>query len=154
MKHYAACSFMLLFALVFGSSFAQAGEVGEEPAIHYEIIFDGYCDGVALDVSPANGLVTGVYASVCASCPFTNLMAGSAGDLLGPLGLTANLGWDTFGDAGEINLFTRIYANGTWEHYNFDGSVFNSGTWSLCPAGVVDTPNAVPSTAPADFEIE
>jgi hypothetical protein len=157
MKRYATLAVMLLTALTLGLSTAQAGTIDEDTnaILHFEIMYDTYCDGVALDVNTADGIATGVYGSVCATCPFTNLMGGTVGDILGPLGLTANLGWDDIGTAGVLNLFTRLNANGTWTHYYFDGTVMNSGTWSPCPKGHVSAPdNAVPSTSPAALDRE
>jgi hypothetical protein len=146
-----------IFALGIGSaSYLQAGSSnGDTDAIlHFEIMFDGYCDGITLDIDTATGLATGVYASPCATCPFTNLVGGTTGDVLGPLGYTTNISFDTIGDAGPVNIFTRLNLGNTWAHYNYDGSVFNSGTFSPCSAGAVAPADAVPSTAPEGFEYE
>lgn len=157
MKSYSIRAILLLSGLILGVSLAQAGAIGEdtEAILHFEIMYDGFCDGVALDVNTSTGMATGEYGSICATCPFTNLMAGTVGDIFGPEGLTATLGWDDEGTAGVLNIFTRLNANGTWTHYSWDGSIFNSGTWSPCPdAGIMVPENAVPSTSPEAIGLE
>lgn len=155
MRHFTTRALTLLFALAFGVSLAQAGEVGEENNVilHYEILFDGYCDGMTIDINTADGIAAGVWTSPCATCPFDNLVGGTTGNVIGPLGYTTNVS-PGHGTLGDFDIFTRLNANGTWTHYFLDGSTLNSGTFSLCAAGVVADDNAVPSVAPAGFERE
>jgi hypothetical protein len=144
MKRYAILAFA---ALAFGFSAAQAGQVGEDTNVilHYEILYTGYCDGVTLDVNTADGLAYGVQTSPCATCPFSNYVGGTTSNVLGPTGYSTDIGYDPSGDSGYEVIFTRLNANGTWEHYWFDGSVLNSGTFAPCSAGAVAPQNAGPS---------
>ncbi len=146
-----------IFALgITGASYLQAGgSNGDTDAIlHFEILFDGFCDGMTIDVDTSDGIATGVWSSPCATCPFTNLVAGTTGDIVGPLGYTTNLSSDNVGDLGPVDLFTRLNLGNTWAHYNMDGSVFNSGTFSPCAAGAVAPEGAMPSFAPEGFDYE
>jgi hypothetical protein len=159
MKSFSTFTVVLLsvFALCLSSvSVLKAGTVGNDTdaILHFEIMYDGYCDGVSLDVNSATGIATGVYGSTCATCPFTNQIGGTTGNIIGPLGITTNISYDTIGSAGPLNLFTRLNADGTWAHYGYDGSIFNSGTFSFCSPSAVVAENAVPSTAPAGPEYE
>ena len=90
--------------------------------------YDGYCDGATLNI--ANGKVTGVYSSPCASCPFTNTLNGITGKQNG----VAAAGFKYTPD--DYSIFTVVRADHTWTHY-YEApphNVMNSGTWTECTA--------------------
>jgi len=109
----------------------------------YQIKFDGYCDGMTLYLETLTGVMYGVYTSSCATCPFPDLIGGEYGGakLVGP-GFTS-----AFQSIGGVVpwIWTRINMSHTWAHYNFDGTVFASGTWSYC--GAEGQPGTAPSTS-------
>ncbi len=150
MKRFSTLTVVLLSVFALSYSLANAGQVGEnkDVILHYEIIFDGFCDGVTLDIDTNTGLATGIYDSPCATCSFPDRMAGTTGNPVGPVGILTNLSWET----GPTFIFTRLLANGRWEHYDYSGVIFNSGTFSSCTAGAVAHEDAVPSTAVAGYD--
>jgi hypothetical protein len=147
MKRYAILAFMVT-AFGFGFSAAQAGEVADDSnaILHYEITWDGYCDGITLDIDTSNGIATGYWSNPCVTCPFTNEIAGTTGDILGPLGWTTNLVLAP-GDYSS-GFFARVNLNGTWAFYWYSGGILNSGTWSLCSPSMVSDQDAPPAAMP------
>ena len=102
-------------ALAFGLP-AQAGVL--YPTRTIDIAFDGYCDGMHLTINHSTGLVSGT-ATGCLS----NVLTGVAGGL-------SKIG------AGvavmSTGLLFVIDDNGkNWVIYGADGSVINSGTYSV-----------------------
>ena len=108
------------------------------------LMFDGYCDGMTLNFDPLTGIMYGVYGSSCASCPYTDLLGGTQGaaKLQGPGFTVALQGID---GVSPPWIWSRINMSHTWVHYNFDGTVFNSGTWSFC--GAEGQAGTAPSTS-------
>ena len=129
------------FILTFGVSSAYSADT--ELVANFDIIFDGFCDGANFTVDTNTGLAVGVYASSCATCPFTEQMAGTVGSIFSQ-GKAVSLSWNP-----GIGVYTVIRQNGTWTHYNYDGTVFNSGTWSHCAFNLDQAAeDAGPSTSP------
>lgn len=101
----------------------------------FEISYDGFCDGLMLNIDPATGLVDGNQAG-CTVGP----ILGTRGRTL-TQGPTVTIGYDASSDFGGLGIITVIRADGTWTHYMNDGSgisVVNSGTWSMGPAAVAE----------------
>lgn len=134
----AVVALLSLIALGFSSvSLAQTGErnngrdpIRDTPFVTYEIMFDGFCDGVSFNLNTASGIVSGVYNSSCATCEFQNRIGGISGSFMGDDDFVT-LSWET-GPA----LYTVIHRDGTWIHYDYTGSIFNYGTWSDCSRGM------------------
>ena len=108
----------------------------------WDLIFDGYCDGLNINYAGATGIATGTYSSSCASCPMTDRMAGTAG-YVASQGGAITLSYETVDGNCPVWLYTVVRKDHTWTHYGFDGAAFNSGTWSFC------TKAKAPAGAPA-----
>jgi hypothetical protein len=136
MKKLLKVFFVTLFVLAFcvPAAYAASGTV--------DAIFDGYCDGFSFNYNTATGLAVGAYTSSCATCPYPDALSGAIGKVYSQ-GNAAVLSWS--GPSGIDFIFTVIQTNGNWTHYGYDGTVFNQGTWSPCPAA---SGGALPSTSP------
>jgi hypothetical protein len=112
--------------------------------VEFELVFDGYCDGMTLVLNTETGVVTGVYESSCATCQFSDLMGGIVTN--NPRqGALITLSWSP-GPTEPIDFFTVIRRNGTWAHYDIFENEVNSGTWSFCTRGTPAYETNVPST--------
>lgn len=101
-----------------------------------DLLFDGYCDGVSFGYDTGTGLLNnGYYQSSCATCPSPDRMGGTVGIITGGQGVGATMGWETLFGGAPVSIFTVIRADHTWTHYDWSGSVMNSGTWTACGAG-------------------
>jgi hypothetical protein len=133
---------VLFAALVLLCSFGYTGaaEAAEAEALNIAIIYDGYCDGVYLEIDNLTGLVDGEQISPT-GCVSGGVL-GTVGTLMGGQGPAVTIGYGTDADFYANGLVTVIRANGTWTHYELvsgEISVLNSGTWSLAiAAGAVD----------------
>ena len=136
---------LVMTTLVAGTAGAKStpgfGDGAEAP-VAFNILFDGYCDGFSGAFDGATGLFVGTYTSSCATCPMTDRLAGSYATIYSQ-GKALTVAFETVGGNPPF-IWTVIRANHTWTHYLFDGSVMNTGTWSLCPNAPV--PGALPST--------
>lgn len=109
------------------------------PAGTYNIVFDGYCDGMAITI-PGSAGAPGVEMNRTGSCTSSDFLYGVLG------------GISVGGADATYSLYTVIMANGTWMYYADCGTgsecVVNSGTWSF---GVPAAPgkNLLPSTSRA-----
>lgn len=140
MKRFSTLTVVLLsvFALSYSLSYADMADRNQNQAdrnqdavLHYEIVFDGFCDGMTLDIDTADGIALGFWDSPCATCPQSYNIAGTTGNVVGPIGYTSSISYDP-----SPGVWTRLNANGTWEHYDYTGAVFNSGTYSICTDAV------------------
>ncbi|MFQ6105392.1 MAG: hypothetical protein ACE5OP_14045 [Candidatus Glassbacteria bacterium] len=110
-------TFSTLLATVFFNG--QAGNLAA-----YDITYDGYSDGVYLEIDQNTGLVSG-------------FVTGAVdGDIMGVVGGVENQGRSIIisypEDSFYEGLLTIIRDDGTWSHYFHDGAQMlelNSGTW-------------------------
>ena len=109
------------------------------PAATYDISFDGYCDGMQLNI-PSQGLgsadtVDGMHTG-CVT-----------GGLIGTKSSAPNAAHLTsFSDFQGYPLHTQVNANHTWTIYGRNGNLIyfiNSGTWSFGLAQGSGTPAAL-----------
>jgi len=117
MKRITATTALLAAALIFGST----GYLGA-----IDVTFNGYSDGVYLDIDRETGLVNG-------------FLTGSVeGDIMGFLGGVENQGTSMIltytGGSLYEGLTTVLRADHTWSHYFHDGTQMlelNTGDWSV-----------------------
>ncbi len=131
----------LAASLLAAAGTAGAFDMRADGLLGYDLIFDGFCDGVSGTIDTVSGLSVGTYTSSCATCPFTDRMGGHAGQIQAN-GPAVSLSWET----GPTNLHTLIRQNGTWTHYNYDGTVLIEGTWTSCAALKGSEAGTQPST--------
>lgn len=141
---------LALTAVVAGTAGAKSTpEFSPDAPYTLNMIFDGYCDGMSGTFDPATGLFVGTYTSSCATCPFTDRLAGTIGKVYGAgQGNALTTSWETIQGISPVWFWTLVRFTGrTWTHYNFDGTVFNSGTWHKCPPAGGPESGTLPSTA-------
>ncbi len=100
-----------------------------------ELSFDGYCDGVTLTWDTITNIGVGVWTSRCASCPYQDVFLDKHGRTIsyGVLIKGFTLASQTnYGSAPYFWSGIILGPGRTWTHYNFDGTVLNSGTWTPC----------------------
>src|SRR3989442_1039910 len=109
-----------------------AAAASATPQTSYDIVFDGYCDGLHLNI-PSIGLPSTEFSidgdqTGCVSGPVIGL---AKHDLKGRYGVTNGREFLTIPGFGTHTVINRNY---TWFHYALNGDliyVLNSGTWSL-----------------------
>jgi hypothetical protein len=110
---------LVLTVVVVALSFSQPAS-----ALQIDVMFDGYCDGMSLNIIPGTGLVDGARIGC-----YTEPLHGTVGNVIGQgVGVTV-----TIDPPGIAGIITVVRQDGTWTHYGNDGSgiyVLNSGTWS------------------------
>jgi hypothetical protein len=124
---------LVLALLVVPIGWAGANDSGINAGT-WDLIFDGFCDGLNINYAGATGIATGMYSSSCSSCPETDRLAGTAG-FVASQGGAITLAFETIGGTSPAWIYTVVRKDHTWTHYNWDGSVFVSGTWSFCTEG-------------------
>jgi len=153
----AVVTVLSIFALnISGAAVVQAAELNSDvdhnqpnPYVEFELMFDGYCDGMTLVLNTETGVVTGVYGSSCATCEFSDLVAGIVS--YNPFEEAfVTLSWES----GPVGIFTVIRHDGTWAHLDYFENVVNSGTWSFCTRGTPAYETNVPSTFDALFDAD
>jgi hypothetical protein len=140
---------LALTAIVAGTAGAKSTpEASPDAPMSLNMIFDGYCDGISGTLDPVASVFVGTYTSTCSTCPGTDRLSGNFGKVfIPPAQYTITMAWETLYGGGPY-LWTAIrYQPRTWTHYNFDGTVFASGTWSPCPPPGEVVPGTRPSTA-------
>lgn len=95
--------------------------------VTFDIVFDGYCDGMHMELDTETKLVT------------ANRTGCDSGYMEGDYTPTKVRLVDN-----NYGLNVRIKKDGTWAYYGFDGTLWNYGTWS--PAGSGATSGASSST--------
>jgi hypothetical protein len=113
---------LALATVVAAAPFAAASPARFAPLKTYDIVFDGYCDGMHLEF-PSAGL--GNYQTV------DGYQTGCIeGGIFGQADSTRSTGYLT---VPAFATFTVVTNRHTWVHYGFNGNliyVVNSGTWS------------------------
>jgi hypothetical protein len=112
--------FAVFSIMAFGSSAYAGGLLGGTRTI--DIKMTGFCDGYNLTINMNTGIVTG-HQTGCDS----ELVFGTIGSLIGfnQKGAALTLRDTTFA------TYKVIRDNATWTYYNSDGSVANSGTYTM-----------------------
>jgi hypothetical protein len=108
----------LLISLALASS-VQAGPIFPSKTIDLKL--DGFCDGLHFMTNTTTGIVTGMRTG-CES----EATGGVVGEVLGKA-----QGGAVILDYTSFDLSVVIRDNRTWTYYNLNGTVFNSGTWSV-----------------------
>lgn len=131
---------VLVLAVVFSPVAAAA------PATGTDIMFDGYCDGLHLEIPsiglPATEFSVDGYQTGCASGGIFGLAKPS--HRTGAYGLTKGTEFLTVPGYGTHTVIKR---DNTWIHYGLSGSqifLLNSGTWSV---GIARGRSGEPSAA-------
>ena len=110
---------VVLTIVLVALSFSQAAS-----ALVIDVMFDGFCDGMSLNIISGTGLVDGARIG-CATDP----ILGSVGNVIAQ-GTAVTV---TVGGVAVPGFIFIINQNGTWANYTNDGggiALFNSGTWS------------------------
>jgi hypothetical protein len=120
---------------------AGAASAGESSATATEtIMFDGFCDGMTIDV-PSTGLGTaGTLDGTLAGCE-TGPILGSAAPKKGTYGVEVGR---EFISIPQYTLFSVIRNDHTFTHYAINGDVISeliTGTWSLATPGAPQASN-------------
>jgi hypothetical protein len=105
------------------------------PAVAQDISFDGYCDGLHINIPSAGlgvaGTVDGTTTGDCAD-PI-GLFGEASPNRFGKFGVTKGNEYVQYEDPA-ISVFTVVKKDHTWTHYVLDAGhllVLNFGTWSL-----------------------
>lgn len=118
MRKVSLLAAVLMLALLTGSALAfprPASADGLEDIISIDIVFDGYCDGMHLDIDQETRVVTAMRTGSCIPpSPLSGRVRQGQARMVD----------DTYG------LYVIIDRNGTWFYYDFNGNLVNSGTWS------------------------
>lgn len=106
----------------------QAADLAAAAAQNLVIQFDGYCDGLAVTTNSATGLISGNRTGCISGLAHGSF--GSVAALGGGRGATLR---DVNGtEFASLDFITVLNAaNNTWAYYFADGSVLNSGTFTL-----------------------
>jgi hypothetical protein len=103
------------------------------PTVTFELHFDGYCDGMVLNI-PSAGLGTpGTVDGNRTGCSNPDGLMGGTGKVGSVKGAVVT--FSCF-DCGGLWIQTAILLDHTWIHYSVSGDliyVLNSGTWSPGP---------------------
>ncbi len=107
---------VLMLTLAVGATFILPQTAkAESPSriVVYDIQFDGFCDGMHMELDTETKVVT---------ANRTGCDSGSMEGTYKPqkVKLIDN----------NYNLLVRISSDYTWVYYDFNGNLFNSGTWS------------------------
>jgi hypothetical protein len=112
-----------------------AAPAAAAPAVAQDITFDGYCDGLHLNIPSAGlgtvGTIDGTTTGGCAD-PI-GIFGEASPNRFGKLGVTTGNEYVQYEDPA-ISVFTVVKKNHTWTHYVLDAGhllVLNYGTWSL-----------------------
>jgi hypothetical protein len=133
---------------------AYAGPAAAAPAVAQDITFDGYCDGLHLNIPSAglgtNGTVDGDYSG----CGTGGVFGEASPNKFGKFGVTKGNEYVQYEDGVNYPTFTVVKKNHTWVHYRVDASnhlyVLISGTWSLgAPARVAGRVSSLSAAAAA-----
>ena len=113
-------------ALLIAGFAAHAGPA-TPPSTTYNLSLDGFCDGVEVTVERGTGLVTGTRTG----CGSGEVIYGNSGGIAGRgLSLTLRGANGTGYDIVDI-IATFSLSQGTWDYRRPDGSIFNSGTFTV-----------------------
>jgi hypothetical protein len=132
---------LLSVAGLAGAQVTAPSGIGPE-AKTWDIIYDGYCDGLNVTFDTATGLAVGSNAASCRTCYGDDLVAGTAG-FINSQGSGLSLTYQTYGGSSPMWFYAVVRRDHTWTLYDFSGAVLNSGTWSHCPSKAPD--GAVPA---------
>jgi hypothetical protein len=128
-----AALFAIAATLVLAAIPAGVGTAlgASRPTAGTDITFDGYCDGMHLEV-PSVGLGTdSTVDGYQTGCLADGVFGQAKPNRFGVYGVTKGTEYVT---APGISTFTVVNRNHTWTHYGFNGNqiyLLNSGTWSL-----------------------
>ena len=117
---------VVLTIVLVALSFSQVSE-----ALLIDVMFDGYCDGMSLNIIPGTGLVDGARIG-CAS----DILTGTVGNVIAQ-GTAVTVHFDN----GVSDFIAVVRQNGTWSLYLNDGGgiyEFNAGTWSYAVGEAAD----------------
>jgi hypothetical protein len=131
--------------IVFLAAILLNGQVSMLSAISFDIYYDGYVDGVHLEIDPSTGLVEGYQINVFP----TGNVVGVAGDILSQ-GLSVAFSYGMPAGYWIGSLYTVIRDDHTWTNYRNDGNglyVLNEGTWSFGKPGEVRKGQRISSEA-------
>jgi hypothetical protein len=112
---------VVLTIVLVALSFGQAAQ-----ALVIDVMFDGYCDGMHLNIISGTGLVDGNRIGDC--LPALDPLTGTVGNVI-----TQGTAVTVHFDNGIQDFIMVVRQNGTWTLYTNDGGgiyVFNQGTWS------------------------
>lgn len=107
-------------SLMVTGTMLNAGSLVKSKTI--DISFDNFCDGLHMVINQSSGLVTGSYIG-CSDHP-----------ILGAVGGLSKIGVGTANGYMIGDILRNIVVDDkprTWTIYNVDGTVFNSGTYSV-----------------------
>ena len=138
MKNYKIIGLMVLACCLLVAAGAQAGPLFGS-ARNVDIALDGFCDGVHMTIN----YNTGVVVAVRTGC-LSDLMVGSVGALNGKKYAGGAV---TLMDPTHSLYMVIKDTPAVWAYYSLDGSIFNSGTYSV-GAPAVAKAGAGPSTMP------
>jgi hypothetical protein len=114
---------------------AVAAPASAAPAVAQDISFDGYCDGLHVNIPSAGLGTTGTLDGTETGCYSSGAFGTASPNKLGRFGVTKGNEYVQYEDAVGHPWLTVIKKNHTWTHYILDGlghlAVLNSGTWSL-----------------------
>lgn len=114
-------------ALLLAAGLSAHAGPATPPSTTYNLALDGFCDGVELTVERTTGLVSGTRTG----CAEGQVLHGNAGGIAGRgLSLTIRGANGTGFDGVDI-IATFSLSQGTWDYRRPDGSIFNSGTFSV-----------------------
>lgn len=103
-----------------------------------ELSFDGYCDGITITWDTDSNVVTGVWNSSCASCPYGDVFGGIYGQAKysGQSEKAFTLAPQTsYGGPASFVTSITLKPMGLWTMRDFHGNIINQGTWTRCGAG-------------------
>lgn len=123
-KRHAKRHILLLITGLALASSAQAGPILTSKTLN--IKFNGFCDGLRFTTNTDTGIVTGNRTG-CESAP----VGGVVGTVLG-----TRQGGAVILDYTGFDLSIVIRDNKTWSYRNLNGTLFNSGTWSVGVAAI------------------
>jgi hypothetical protein len=150
MKFARALVLVGAFALA-ASPLTAAHATHAAPGTSYDITFDGYCDGLHLNI-PSAGM-PGFARTVDGDQ--TGCDSGGVFGQARPNGLSGHYGvteGSEFIAIPAFSSFTVVRRNHTWVHYGYNGNnitVINQGTWTLGPPKARQLPGTVSSWAAA-----
>ena len=111
---------VVLTIVLVALSFSQVSE-----ALVIDVMFDGYIDGMHLNIIAGTGLVDG---NRIGDGVDPDILTGTVGNVIAQ-GTAVTVHFDN----GSSDFVSVVNQNGTWAHYTNTGggiTLFNSGTWS------------------------